>query len=70
MIDFDGVNLLLSLVFSTFGLIYFRYGNRLAKVPWIVTGGVLMVYPYFVNSRLWMVVIGLLLMAIPAYVWR
>ncbi len=70
MMDFDGVAILLSLIFSTFGLIYFRYGKRLAKVPWIVTGIVLMVYPYFVHSRLWMTVLGLGLMVIPAYIWR
>lgn len=68
--DFDGVNLILSLVFSTFGLIYFRYGKRLAKVPWIASGLVLMVYPYFVHSRAWMSVIGILLMLVPRYLWR
>lgn len=68
--DFDVGNILLSIIFSTFGLIYFRYGKRLAKVPWIATGFVLMVYPYFVHSRVWMTVIGLLLMLVPRYIWR
>ena len=67
--DFDGVSLLLSLIFSTFGLIYFRYGRRLSKIPWITVGVVLMAYPYFVQSRVWMVVIGVLLMLIPRYIW-
>lgn len=68
--EFDGVYIVLSLIFSTFGLMYFRYGRRLNKVPWIAIGVILMIYPYFVQSRVWMIVLGILLMLIPPYVWR
>lgn len=68
--DFDVGNIILSIIFGTFGLIYFRYGRRLSKVSWMVVGVILMVYPYFVSSRIWMTVLGVVFMLVPRYVWR
>ena len=36
-----------SLFVSTVGFVLFRYGKSLNRVPHMVTGAVLMLYPYF-----------------------
>jgi hypothetical protein len=47
------------------GVGYFIYGKRQAKFAPLLAGMALCVYPYFVDSVLWLVVIGALLMAAP-----
>lgn len=60
--------LLWSLVFGSIGLAYFVYGKRQANMVARYTGIVLMIYPYFVDSTLAMVVIGVGLMFLPKFV--
>jgi hypothetical protein len=57
--------LVLSLVFSTIGFGYFRYGKRQGESLLLIVGVMLMVYPYFITSPLAVVVVGLFLMAGP-----
>jgi len=47
------------------GVGYFIYGKRQTKFAPLLAGMALCVYPYFVDSVLWLVVIGTLLMAAP-----
>ena len=47
------------------GVGYFIYGKRQTKFAPLLAGMALCVYPYFVDSVLWLVVIGALLMAAP-----
>jgi hypothetical protein len=47
------------------GVGYFVYGKRQTKFAPLLAGMALCVYPYFVDSVLWLVVIGALLMAAP-----
>jgi hypothetical protein len=47
------------------GMAYFVYGKRQARYVPMLAGMVLCVYPYFVDSLLWLCVIGGLLMAAP-----
>jgi hypothetical protein len=47
------------------GVGYFIYGKRQTKFAPLLGGMALCVYPYFVDSVLWLVVIGALLMAAP-----
>ena len=47
------------------GVSYFIYGKRQTKFAPLLAGMALCVYPYFVDSVLWLVVIGALLMAAP-----
>jgi hypothetical protein len=47
------------------GMGYFIYGKRQTKFAPLLAGMMLCVYPYFVDSVLWLVVIGVVLMAAP-----
>jgi hypothetical protein len=44
---------------------YFVYGKRQANFTAMLAGVLLCVYPYFVDSTLWLVVVGALLAAAP-----
>ena len=65
--NFEPTYLLLSFIFSTFGLIYFNYGRKQLKIPVMICGLILIVYPYFLDSTLWLCLIGAVLMAIPKF---
>jgi hypothetical protein len=47
------------------GVGYFIYGKRQTRFAPLLAGMMLCVYPYFVDSVLWLVVIGIVLMAAP-----
>lgn len=47
-----------SLVVSTIGFGLFVYGKKAQRWPQLVAGCALLVFPYFVASALWVVVIG------------
>jgi len=47
------------------GMGYFIYGKRQTKFAPLLAGMMLCVYPYFIDSVLWLVVIGVVLMAAP-----
>ena len=47
------------------GVGYFIYGKRQAKFAPLLAGMMLCVYPYFVQSVLWTVVVGAALIAAP-----
>ena len=44
---------------------YFVYGKRQAKLVPLIAGVLLCVYPYFIDSALWLSIVGLLLLAAP-----
>lgn len=50
---------------GVFGMAYFVYGKRQAKFVPMVAGALLCVYPYFIDSVLWLSVVGGLLLAAP-----
>jgi hypothetical protein len=52
-VDLDGNQILLSLLVSGIGLVLFMYGKRQSRIPQLVTGVVLCIFPYFV-SNLWL----------------
>jgi hypothetical protein len=47
------------------GVGYFIYGKRQTKFAPLLAGMALCVYPYFVDSILWLCVIGAVLLAAP-----
>lgn len=65
--DMDVTWLLQNVWWSTIGLGYFVYGKRQDRYMAMACGAALMVYPYFVESNLWMFIIGATLSFIP---WR
>ena len=52
-------DLLAMLIFSIIGIIAFRAAKREAQPVRLVISMVLMVYPYFVPSGLWLWVVGI-----------
>ncbi|WP_218110253.1 hypothetical protein [Oligoflexus tunisiensis] len=63
--NFDPGFIMLAAIFSGLGFVYFHYGRKQAKIMLIVIGLVLMVYPYFLDSKIWLVVWGLVLSFLP-----
>ena len=55
-----------SIVVGAVGFGFFQYGRKQQRIPQLVTGIVLMGYPYFVASVWWMLAIGV---AIVAAMW-
>ena len=58
---FDPTVLLLSLVIGGVGFVLLVYGKKQGRWPQLVAGLAYMVYPYFVDTALTMVVIGVVL---------
>ena len=50
--DFDANRLLLSLLVSGIGFVLFMYGKKQARMPQLVTGIVMSLYPYLVSNLL------------------
>lgn len=62
---FDGSSFAASLLVSSVGFVAFSYGKTQKRVPQMVIGIVLMVFPYFVDSwALMLAIAGLLLAAL------
>ena len=61
--------LFIGLITGVIGMAYFVYGKKQSKPVPLVAGLVLMVYPYFIDSLLWAVAIGVLLIVIP-FIYR
>ena len=63
--NFDIVFFMLALIFGAVGFVYFSYGRKQARISMIVSGLLLMVYPYFLDSKISLVVIGVALSLVP-----
>lgn len=61
----SGPTLLIGMLAGVFGVAYFAYGKRQAKLVPLITGVLLCIYPYFIESVLWMSIVGVLLVAAP-----
>ncbi len=59
--NLDAGALMLSLVASGVGLAFFSYGKRAQRIPQLVAGLLLMVYPYFTPTTAQTVVVGLVI---------
>lgn len=59
--SFEPSILFVSLLTSAIGYALFSYGRKQARMPQIVGGVLLMVYPYFVDSLMSMLIIGVLI---------
>ena len=57
--------LTIGILAGAIGVGYFMYGTRHTKFVPLIAGMALCVYPYFVDSVLWLCVIGAALLAAP-----
>jgi len=51
--DLSAGTLFTSLIVSTIGFGFFRYGKKTERLPQLAAGLAMMVYPYFVASAAW-----------------
>jgi branched-subunit amino acid transport protein len=62
--NLDGNALLLSLVVSSVGLVCLAYGKKQGRVPQIVAGLTLIIFPYFVSNLLIMALVAVAVLAL------
>ena len=62
--NFDANSLLLSFFVSGIGYVLFRYGRKQERVPQLIVGVSLMVFPYFVSDVAWMAAITVVLIGL------
>jgi len=58
-------SLFFSIIASAFGLAYMVYGKRQSKIVPFIAGFGLCAYTYFVESWVWLSVIGVALLVLP-----
>ena len=63
----DMTLLIWSLLFSMVGLGFFMYGKKQKALVPLVSGLVLMIFPYFISNVYLLVIIGVALIALPYY---
>lgn len=62
--SFDVGSIIASLIIGGAGFVAFMYGKKQSRVPHMVAGVVLMVYPYFIPSAWLMSVIAVLILGL------
>jgi hypothetical protein len=55
-VDFDLSSIILSIVVSGIGFVFFSYGRKMSRAPHVIAGVLLMGFPYFV-SNVWLVLL-------------
>lgn len=65
---FSSGNLIASFIISTIGFSYFIYGKKQGHTMALISGLLLMLYPYFVYDIRYMIAIGMLFCIIPFFV--
>jgi hypothetical protein len=56
------------LLFGSIGLGFFVYGRKQRAIVPLACGIALMVFPYFVSGTAWLIIVGVVLVAIPRFV--
>jgi len=62
--DFDANAFLAGLLVSSVGFVLLSYGRKMRRPPHVVSGLVLLVYPYFISNVLLIFAIAVLLCAL------
>ena len=62
------VPLLLGVVFSSIGLGYFIYGKKQQQTMLLICGISLMIYPYFIENTVFLILIGIILCIAPKFI--
>ena len=65
-LNLDGNALLLSLLIGCVGFVCFAYGKRQGRVPQMLAGIILSVYPYFVSNLMAMTAIAVAILLLLA----
>jgi hypothetical protein len=65
---FSTANLIVWIITGAVGMAYFIYGKKQEKIPFLVAGLCLCIYPYFFESVVALVLVGMGLIAFPFFV--
>jgi hypothetical protein len=68
--SFDPTWLFLSMIPGGIGFVLFVYGKKQQRLPHLTAGILMMVYPYFAQTAIWLFVVGALICAALWYVVR
>ena len=63
--DFNFPVIIVGMIFSGVGFVYFSYGKRMQKPNLLICGLILMIYPYLFDGMMGTVLVGALLSGIP-----
>ncbi len=64
------MSLFFGLLFGSIGGVYFVYGKRTTNLPYLISGVLLAIYPYFFDSAWAVALIGVVLLAVPVLIAR
>lgn len=64
----DPAYMMWTILFSALGFGYFQYGRKQGRSVPLISGIVLMIYPYFIPNIYAMVAIGCVITALPYFV--
>lgn len=68
VMELDSGYLILSIIFSGFGMFLFMFGKRAGKMPHLIAGLALMTCPYFITNLIAMTLVCLVLAVAPFFV--
>ena len=60
--SFDGPALIAGFLVSCIGFVLLSYGRKMSRPPHLLTGLILLAYPYFVPGAIWTLVIAAVLL--------
>jgi len=66
--ELDSGSLLLSMVFSGFGMFLFMFGKKTGRMPHLIAGLALMTCPYFITNLIAMTLVSLVLAVAPFFI--
>lgn len=61
----DTASLLISLLISSIGIGYFIYGKKASNLVALISGLIMMIYPYFVSNPLISFLLGIFFCVLP-----
>ncbi|MDD3145050.1 MAG: amino acid transport protein [Candidatus Gracilibacteria bacterium] len=62
---FDMNTLYIGLIFGSIGMGYFSYGKKAERYMFLLSGIILMIYPYFFTNVYYMSAVGILFLFFP-----
>ena len=66
--ELDSGSLLLSIIFSGFGMFLFMFGKKTGRMPHLIAGMALMTCPYFITNLIAMAAVCITLALVPFFV--
>jgi len=62
--SFDAPSILAGLFVSSIGFVLLSYGKKMSRPPQMLTGLILLVYPYFVPGAIWTLAVAVVILGL------